>query len=46
MRVKLIKNTKGYGWEVPVSEKDADEGLDLLREVETRVKEAFGETEI
>ncbi len=45
VRVKLIKNTKGYGWEVTASGKDADEALDLLRETERRVREEFGGTE-
>jgi hypothetical protein len=45
VRVKLIKNTKGYGWEVTASGKDADEALILLREVEGRVREEYGGTE-
>ena len=45
VRVKLIKNTKGYGWEVASSGKDPDEALIMLRETERRVREEFGGTE-
>ena len=45
IRVKLIKNTKGYGWEVTAAGKDADEALSLLRDVERRVREEYGSTE-
>ena len=45
VRVKLVKNTKGYGWEVTVSGKDGDEALGLLRDVERRVREEYGSSE-
>ena len=45
VRVKLIKNTKGYGWEITAAGKDGDEALDLLRDVERKVREEFGGTE-
>ena len=45
VRVKLIKNTKGYGWEVSVGGKDQDEALALLQDVEKKVREEFGGTE-
>ncbi len=45
VRVKLTKNTKGYGWEVAASGKDPDEALSLLRETERRVREEFGGAE-
>ena len=45
VRIKLIKNTKGYGWEITAAGKDGDEALSLLREVERKVKEEFGGTD-
>ena len=45
VRIKLVKNTKGYGWEITAAGKDGDEALNLLREVERRVKEEFGGTD-
>lgn len=46
VRVKLIKNTRGYGWEIGVAGKDGKEALEKLREVEERLKAAYnGEEE-
>jgi len=45
VRVKLVKNTKGYGWEVTAAGRDPDEALSLLRDVERRVREEYGSTE-
>ena len=43
VRLKLIKNTKGYSWEISVAEKDPDAALAILQDVERKVKEAFGD---
>ena len=42
VRIKLVKNSKGYGWEITVAEKHAYDALCLLQDVERRVQEAFG----
>ena len=43
VRIKLIKNTKGYSWEISVAEKDPVQALDRLKELEAQVKDQFGE---
>lgn len=43
VRVKLIKNTKGYSWEIAVAERDPDTALATLRDLEERVRHQFGE---
>jgi hypothetical protein len=45
VRLKLIKNTRGYSWEISVSEQDPEQALSLLQEVEQKVKAAFGDAE-
>ena len=44
VRVKLIKNTKGYSWEIAVAERDPDTALATLRDIEQRVRHQFGDT--
>ena len=44
VRLKLIKNTKGYSWEISVSEPDPETALATLRDVEARVRTEFGES--
>ena len=45
VRLKLIKNTKGYSWEISVAEKDPQAALAVIQDLEQRVKAAFGNTE-
>ena len=45
VRLKLIKNTKGYSWEISVAEKDPQAALSVIQDLEQRVKAAFGNTE-
>ena len=42
VRVKLIKNTKGYSWEIAVAERDPDTALATLQDLEQRVRTCFG----
>jgi hypothetical protein len=44
VRVKLIKNTKGYSWEISVAERDPDTALATLQDIEQRVRHQFGDT--
>jgi hypothetical protein len=43
VRVKLIKNTKGYSWEISVAEPDPTAALATLRDIENRVRTEYGE---
>jgi len=43
VRLKLIKNTKGYSWEISVAQPDPEIALSTLRDIEQRVKAEFGE---
>ena len=43
VRVKLIKNTKGYSWEIAVAERDPDAALATLQDIEQRVRHQFGD---
>lgn len=46
VRLKLIKNTKGYSWEISVAEVNPDAALARLQELEAKVRATFGsETE-
>ena len=45
VRLKLIKNTKGYSWEISVAEKDPETALSAIQDLEQRVKAAFGSEE-
>jgi len=45
VRLKLVKNSKGYGWEISVGGKTGDDALAQLREVEQKVRQEFGEKE-
>ena len=42
VRLKLIKNTKGYSWEISVAQPDPETALSTLRDIEQRVKAEFG----
>ena len=42
VRIKLIKNTKGYSWEISVAEVNPDAALARLQELEGRVRASFG----
>ena len=43
VRVKLIKNTKGYSWEISVAEPDPNTALATLRNIEERIRTEYGE---
>ena len=43
VRVKLIKNTKGYSWEISVAEPDPTAALTTLRDLENRIRTEYGE---
>jgi len=45
VRVKLIKNTKGYSWEIAVADPNPDMALARLRELEQKVRAEFGTTD-
>ena len=42
VRIKLIKNTKGYSWEISVAEVNPDAALARLQELEGKVRATFG----
>ncbi|PIR83891.1 hypothetical protein COU18_01910 [Candidatus Kaiserbacteria bacterium CG10_big_fil_rev_8_21_14_0_10_51_14] len=42
VRLKLTKNSKGYGWEISVAGKSGDDALAQMREIEQKVREEFG----
>ena len=41
VRIKLVKNSKGYGFEIGVAGKTPDEALATLRDVEQKVRAEF-----
>ncbi len=44
VNLKLIRNTKGYNWEITVTEAaSVDEGLARLREADQKLRAEFGE---
>ena len=43
--VKVVKNSKGYVWEVKVYDKDPDKALDKMIELELKCAEKFGTIE-
>lgn len=43
VRVKLVKNSKGYGWEISVAAKTSDETLAQLRGIEQKIRNEFGQ---
>ena len=45
VRLKLIKNTKGYSWEISVAEKDPAAALSAIRDLEQQVRAAYGNVE-
>ena len=42
VRLKLIKTSKGYAWEISVAERDPEAALSRLQELEQKVQRAFG----
>ena len=44
VRLKLIKNTKGYSWEISVADQDPNTALGRLQDLERHVKAQYGET--
>jgi len=42
VRVKVTKNSKGYGWEISVAGKDGDEALAKVSDVDQRLREEYG----
>ncbi len=45
VRIKLIKNTKGYSWEIAVAERNPEAALSVLQDLEQKVKDAFGDSQ-
>ena len=45
IRLKLIKNTKGYSWEISVADKDPQAALAAIQDLEQQVRAAFGSAE-
>ncbi|MBW2638487.1 MAG: hypothetical protein JRC86_13455 [Deltaproteobacteria bacterium] len=43
--VKLIKNTKGYNWEISVHEDDVSRALEKAIVADKRIKELLGVTD-
>ena len=42
VRIKLIKNTKGYSWELSVTARDPAAALSLLQDLEQKVRGQYG----
>ena len=42
IRIKLTKNSKGYGWEISVGGRDGDEATAILCDVEERIRSEYG----
>ena len=45
VRLKLIKNTKGYSWEISVAEKDPAAALSAIQDLEQQVRATYGSVE-
>lgn len=45
VRIKLVKNTKGYGWEISISGESSEDTLKSLRQIEQQVRTEYGENE-
>ena len=45
VRLKLIKNTKGYSWEISVAEKDPAAALSAIQYLEQQVRATYGSVE-
>lgn len=43
--VKVVRNTKGYNWEVKVYDDDPDKACDKMIALEVRLTEKYGETD-
>lgn len=41
--VKLIKNTKGYNWEIKIYNENTDEMMNQLLSIEEKLKSVYGE---
>ena len=42
VRIRLTKNTRGYSWEVCVTERDSASALKALADLEERLKQTYG----
>lgn len=42
VRVKLTRNTKGYGWEISVAAETADEALAATRDIDAALRKHYG----
>ena len=43
VRVKLVKNTKAYGWEISVSRENSEEALSELKSLDESLRQTYGE---
>ena len=43
VRVKLVKNTKAYGWEISVSKESSEEALAEIRSLDEQLRKTYGE---
>ena len=43
VRVKLVKNTKAYGWEISVSREDSEEALSEIKSLDESLRQIYGE---
>lgn len=41
VRLKLVKNSKGYGFEISVAAKTGDEALAQIRDIEQRIRTEY-----
>jgi len=44
--IKVIRNTKGYNWEIKVYDDDPDKALDKTIELEIKCAEKYGTVEL
>ena len=42
VRLRVIKNTRGYSWEITVTERDPDTALAVIRDLEQKVRAEYG----
>ena len=42
VRLRVIKNTRGYSWEISVSERDPDAALAVAQDLEQKVRAQYG----
>ena len=43
VKVKLVKNTRAYGWEISVSRENSEEALSDLKSIDERLRQTYGE---